>query len=82
MYKLLSLQHKEGNDLKLLQMPFKVAAYCMLVVGQKDLRFVGMSLAFSLLSLSLDVYHSNHSNTRNANKMIVLNGLEHSGPLV
>ena len=78
MYKLLPLQAKEGYDLKFLQMSCKVAAFCMLVVGQKHLCFVGMSLASSLLSKSLDVYHSDHndhSNTRNAKKMMVLNGL-------
>tara|TARA_B100001248_G_C27139282_1_gene343785 strand:+ start:463 stop:639 length:177 start_codon:yes stop_codon:yes gene_type:complete len=56
MYKFLSLQLmeecdlKKGYDLKFLQMSCKVAAFCMLVVGQKHLCFVGMSLASSLLS--------------------------------
>ena len=81
MYKFLSLQLmeecdlKKGDDLKFWQMFFKSAAFCMLVVGQKDLSFVGMSLASSLLSKSLDVYHRDHSNTRNAKTMMVLNGL-------
>lgn len=73
MYKLLPLQAKEGYELKFLQLHCKVVAFCMLVLGQKDLGFVRISLATSLLSKSLDVYHSDHSNTYNSKKMTILN---------